>query len=79
MIAHGASQFLKERLMDVSDNYRVFINRSTGKISNSNPLGGVYSSGQDANDISQVHIPYAFKLLLQELTSMGISSKIMVS
>ena len=47
----------------------------TGKISNSNPLGGVYSSGQDANDISQVHIPYAFKLLLQELTSMGISSK----
>jgi DNA-directed RNA polymerase II subunit RPB2 len=79
MIAHGASQFLKERLMDVSDNYMVFINKSSGKISNSNPIGGVFIPGQDSNDICQVHIPYAFKLLLQELTSMGISSKIMVA
>jgi len=79
MIAHGASQFLKERLMDVSDNYRVFIDKNTGKISNANPHGGVFKSDKDSSDISQVHIPYAFKLLLQELTSMGISSRMDVS
>ena len=39
MISHGASVFLKERLLDNSDNYRSFICKECGMISTVNPTG----------------------------------------
>jgi DNA-directed RNA polymerase II subunit RPB2 len=81
MIAHGASQFLKERLLDASDNYRIFTCNLCGLISPVNPDRNIYKCKKCNNysDFSEVRIPYACKLLIQELESMNIASRIKTS
>ena len=77
MIAHGTVQFLKERMLDVSDNYRVFICKMCGFISAVNPEHKIYkcNSCSNYNDFSEIRIPYACKLLFQELESMSIAPR----
>ncbi len=76
MIAHGVSVFQKERLLDMSDNYRVFICRKTGMISAVNEEKNIYNSfSSNTTDFSEVRLPYAYKLLVQELQTMGICSR----
>ena len=74
MISHGASQFLKERLMDNSDNFRVFTCNTCGIISIVNMERNKFSckACRNYSKFSQVRIPYACKLLFQELQSMSI-------
>ena len=74
---HGSLQFLKERLMECSDNYRLFICKSCGNISNVNPNKNIYVCHKCKNnvDFSQVRIPYACKLLFQEIQSLSINTK----
>lgn len=74
MISHGASQFLKERLMDNSDNFRVFTCNTCGIISIVNTERNRFSckACRNYSKFSQVRIPYACKLLFQELQSMSI-------
>jgi len=78
MIAHGASAFLKERLMDVSDKYTVFVCNKCGLISTGNPDKQLYECKQCSNygDFSQVFVPYACKLLIQELQCMSMIPRI---
>ena len=77
MIAHGVSAFQKERLLDMSDNFKVFICNKTGMISAYNKKKNIYNSfGNNTTDFSEIRIPYAFKLLLQELQTLGISSRL---
>ncbi|QIH04949.1 DdRp [Dasineura jujubifolia toursvirus 2a] len=75
LLRHGIVKFSHERLMDLSDKY-------TMKICNS--CNGYYHVIKDAQenyicnkcktiDISTVTIPYAAKLLTQELESMGLN------
>uniref|UniRef100_A0A6C0CRZ6 DNA-directed RNA polymerase n=1 Tax=viral metagenome TaxID=1070528 RepID=A0A6C0CRZ6_9ZZZZ len=80
IIAHGASCFLKERMLDVSDNYRVFICKKCGLFCVANPERNIYkcSSCKNQIDISQSRIPYSMKLLMQELMTMGIAPRIIV-
>ena len=77
IVAHGASAFLKERMLDVSDNFRVFICRQCGLICTANPEKNIYKCTTCKNnaDVTQVRIPYAMKLLIQELMSMGVSPR----
>ena len=77
MIAHGSLKFLKERMIDVSDNYRVFICKICGLIAAVNPESGIYCCKKCNNyvDFSEVRIPYACKLLVQELESMSIAPR----
>lgn len=74
LIGHGISKFLKEKMLDTSDNYRVFICKSCGITASANPLKNVYKCSfcKTSTDIVQVRIPYAFKLLSQELQTMNI-------
>ena len=73
-IAHGTSNFLAERMLHVSDNYRVFICKKCGMHANVNTDKSIYSCKYCKNntDIAQVRMPYAFKLLNQELYTMNI-------
>ena len=79
MIAHGSLQFLKERMIDVSDNYRAFICKHCGLIAPVNPEESIYMCNKCKNyvDFAEVRIPYACKLLIQELESMSIAPRIL--
>ena len=81
MISHGSLKFLKERMIDVSDNYRVFVCKKCGMISPVNPDDGIYSCKKCNNyvDFAEVRIPYACKLLIQELESMSISPRFLTN
>ena len=73
-IGHGTSLSLKEKMLDSADNYRVFICKSCGLICNCNPEKNIYKCNycKSASDIIQIRIPYAFKLLSQELYTMQV-------
>ena len=79
MIAHGASDFLKEIMMEKSDNFQAFVCKSCGLLGLVNPKAGIYkcSSCENTTNFSMVRIPYAYKLFLQELESMSICSRIL--
>ena len=79
MIAHGASTFLKERMMEASDNFEVHACKGCGLIGIANKARNIWNCTGCGNttEFSQVRIPYAYKLFLQELESMNISSRIL--
>ena len=81
MISHGASIFLKERLIDVSDKYRIHVCKNCGLMAqsdlNSQKFLCKLCNAYD-NDIVQVYVPYACKLLFQELLAMHITPRIIV-
>ena len=76
--AHGMSEFTKERLMECSDAFRCFSCRDCGLLAVANPVEGVWACRSCGNttNFSPIEIPYAYKLLLQELESMCISSRV---
>ena len=78
MIAHGSVQFLKERFFDNSDKFYVWVDNETGMISPVNPEKGIYKSlySENTTKFTKVQIPYASKLLIQELMSMHIVPRI---
>ena len=77
--AHGTMQFLKERTMDNSDNYRVVVCKTCGIMANANPEKNMYHCAPCNNmtHFTEVRIPYACKLLFQEVQTLGIGTKIL--
>jgi DNA-directed RNA polymerase II subunit RPB2 len=78
MISHGASRFTKERLYDVSDKYEVHVCRKCGLIASYNNVLHIHLCKTCGNrtDFAFVKIPYAFKLMMQELTTMNVSTRL---
>ncbi|KAI5785934.1 hypothetical protein EDC01DRAFT_196833 [Geopyxis carbonaria] len=78
MISHGASAFLKERLFEVSDAFRVHICDICGLMT---PVANLKKNlfecrpCRNKTKISQIHLPYAAKLLFQELAAMNIAAR----
>lgn len=76
--AHGMAEFTKERFMECSDAFRCHSCQDCGLIAIANPEEGIWNCRGCGNttNFSMVEIPYAYKLLLQELETMCISSRI---
>jgi hypothetical protein len=79
LASHGTSTFLKERMMEASDNFEVYVCKGCGLIAVANKARNIWNCTGCGNttDFSQVRIPYAYKLFLQELESMNVSSRIL--
>ena len=77
MISHGTVQFLKERMLDSSDNYRLYICQKCNMKGIVNPEKKKYvcRSCNNQTSFAEVRIPYACKLLLQELEAMSIGPR----
>ena len=73
-VAHGASRFTKERLYDVSDKYKVYVCKDCGMIAAYNNEKHIHQCNMCNNktNFSLAHIPYACKLLFQELITMNV-------
>ena len=79
MISHGASRFIRERMYDVSDKYNVHVCKKCGLIASYNDAMNIHHCKVCDNrvDFAYVEIPYACKLLFQELNTMNIAPRIM--
>jgi len=78
LIGHGAAMLLRDRLLEESDKYTLYICENCGYISYYNMKQRKYVCKicEDKAKISPVVVSYAFKLLLQELMSLCIAPKL---
>ena len=78
VIGHGAAMVLQERLLDSSDKEQVYISADTGMVAVEDrdqrriydPVTG------DEDNIHEIDISYAFKLLLDEMVALGVRPRI---
>jgi DNA-directed RNA polymerase II subunit RPB2 len=88
MIAHGMSRFCRERLYDVSDKYAVHVCRKCGMVASYNDgnKNRMYANNDftihlcktcdNKTDFAKVEIPYAYKLMSQELQTINVVPRI---
>lgn len=80
IIAHGTAQLMQERTFINSDAYRVHVCNTCGLIAVADLVKGAYSCrGCKNSTVSQVYLPYAMKLLIQELMAMQIAPRMLTS
>ena len=89
LISHGATRFAKERLFDVSDKYTVYVCKCCGMIASYNDGNNnnkFYTNNDftihlcrtcgNKTDFKLIDMPYANKLLFQELQTINIVPRI---
>ena len=76
LIAHGAAMVIKDRLLDESDKTVQFVDSKSGHIAYLDRRGVLTSPMGDNTSIYPVTMSYAFKLLLEELKSLGIAARL---
>ena len=79
MVSHGASRFTRERMWNVSDKYAVHTCKRCGLIASYNNEMHIHHcrTCDNRTDFAYVEIPYACKLLFQELNTMNVVPRIM--
>jgi DNA-directed RNA polymerase subunit B len=80
LIGHGSSILLRETMRERSDHTRVYVCEECGMIGYYDKNRGRYMCPihKDKATLKPVEITYAFKLLIQELMSMGIRPRLIV-
>lgn len=75
LVGHGAAMLLKDRLLDESDAYTIYVCERCGKMAYFDIRQRKYVCPicAERSSIQLVTVSYAFKLLLQELQSMCLS------
>jgi DNA-directed RNA polymerase II subunit RPB2 len=89
MLGHGMARFCRERLYESSDRYSVHVCKKCGMIAsyNDGSKNSLYSKQNDFSiyhcntcdnmtDFAKVEVPYAYKLLSQELQTINIVPRI---
>jgi DNA-directed RNA polymerase II subunit RPB2 len=88
MLAHGMSRFCKERLYDVSDKYSIHVCKKCGMTASYNDGQSrsihikddlsihLCNTCGNRTEFSLVEIPYAFKLMSQELQTINIATRL---
>uniref|UniRef100_A0A6C0IMX5 DNA-directed RNA polymerase n=1 Tax=viral metagenome TaxID=1070528 RepID=A0A6C0IMX5_9ZZZZ len=79
MCSHGASRFTKGRIYDASDAFSVHVCKKCGMIASYNDEKHIHLCKMCDNrtDFDYVELPYACKLMFQELLTMNIAPRIM--
>lgn len=79
MVSHGAARFTRGRMYDVSDKYSVHVCKKCGLIASYNNEMHIHHCRTCDNraDFAYVEIPYACKLLFQELITMNIAPRVL--
>jgi DNA-directed RNA polymerase II subunit RPB2 len=80
ILAHGMAAFMKESFMERSDGHVVTVDGDTGASASvlSNHIADVHTvlnTADVVNDMRTVQVPYAFKLMQQELQSMTVEMR----
>jgi len=77
MCSHGASVFNKGRIYDASDAYSVYVCKNCGLIAAYNDKMHIHlcKTCNNRKDFALVKIPYACKLMFQELITMNIAPR----
>jgi len=78
LIGHGAAMLLRDRLLEESDKYTLYVCENCGQIAYYDMKQRKYvcRSCDEKAKVSPVIVSYAFKLLLQELMSLCITPKL---
>ena len=88
MLAHGMSRFCRERLYDVSDKYSVHVCKKCGMVApfNDGNKNRMYANADftihlcktcnNNTEFAKVEIPYAYKLMAQELQTINVVPRI---
>ena len=78
VLSHGASNFIKKRMLDCSDMYEMYVCNLCGIPASVNHEKHIHMCNMCSNmtDFSFVQIPYACKLLFHELMTMNIAPRI---
>jgi DNA-directed RNA polymerase II subunit RPB2 len=78
MISHGASRFTKGRIYDASDKYSIYVCKKCGLTASYNDQMHIHLCHvcDNRTDFAYLEIPYACKLLFQELNTMNIAPRL---
>jgi DNA-directed RNA polymerase beta subunit len=81
MMGHGSIAFLKERFFDNSDKFLFHLCKDCGQIAVANKQKNIYKCLYCDNDknFSQVQVPYSTKLMINEVSTMGIRMNLRTS
>ena len=81
VIGHGMAEFTKERLMECSDAFLCYSCKDCGLLAIANDQEGIWACRGCGNttNFSHIQIPYASKLLLQELETMCVGSRLITN
>jgi len=89
LIGHGLAKFLKERLLETADVYHIYVCGDCGLFAQrmKKKDSKSYATNKDiyfcpacknSIDVHKIRIPYAFKLLCQEMMAMNVAPRIRV-